>query len=147
MARPLLEAEKAYIAGIIDGEGSISIVHRKSGAKRYYRLSCSVSNTSKELMDYLKAKAGGCVYSPNCDSPERRQNRRRLYHWGLADRASENLLREVYPYLVIKKKQAGIGLRLQESKKAPGKKGILPYVLGLREAMKRRVMALNGGAA
>ncbi|MET0015212.1 MAG: LAGLIDADG family homing endonuclease [Sedimenticola sp.] len=46
----LSPTDAAYIAGLIDGEGTISLTHRHKNERR--QLVISISNTELELLDY-----------------------------------------------------------------------------------------------
>lgn len=48
----LTESELGYIAGILDGEGSIYVVHKR----KYPVFGISINNTDKELIDWLHSK-------------------------------------------------------------------------------------------
>jgi hypothetical protein len=54
--RQLTAVEAAYIAGIIDGEGTISLSRRHKNEHR--QLVISISSTEAELLEYIKATAG-----------------------------------------------------------------------------------------
>ena len=55
----LTEFEKGYIAGIIDGEGSILLTRFHANE---HRSPCvSVASTTKEILSFLKEKCGGSV--------------------------------------------------------------------------------------
>lgn len=58
----LSNREAGYIAGIMDGEGSISILTRKplpsNKFRLYYRPVIRISNTSRELLEYIKRICG-----------------------------------------------------------------------------------------
>ncbi len=51
----------AYLAGIIDGEGWISLWKDKRGGR--IRGELGIGNTNKELMDWIHTNFGGSVYS------------------------------------------------------------------------------------
>jgi hypothetical protein len=62
------EVDLAYAAGIFDGEGSVSIIHTKTGHTkadgsiyRHYRLQVCVVNTNPILCQWLKETFGGCI--------------------------------------------------------------------------------------
>jgi len=58
----LTETEKAYIAGIIDGEGNISLIKRKDIIRSIdYKIEIGLSNTSIDLMIYMEERLGGSV--------------------------------------------------------------------------------------
>jgi len=48
----MLETEKAYIAGIIDGEGSIMLI--KFHKNQYPSPCVSISSTDVELLEWIK---------------------------------------------------------------------------------------------
>lgn len=48
----MLETEKAYIAGIIDGEGSIMLI--KFHKNQYPSPCISISSTNVELLEWIK---------------------------------------------------------------------------------------------
>src|SRR6266487_2106264 len=63
------QTELAYLAAMIDGEGTLSIhkvrKYQRTGPTDHlrYRLVLQVSNTHRGLMDWLLARFGGRVYS------------------------------------------------------------------------------------
>ncbi|WBL14411.1 LAGLIDADG family homing endonuclease [Sutcliffiella sp. NC1] len=66
------EWEAAYIAGIIDGEGSITLtrIHRNE-----YRRPCiSISSTDKELLSYIQSITGGNIVNKKNYSPEKHKD-------------------------------------------------------------------------
>ena len=44
----------AYLAGIVDGEGCITITENMKGGRNYYRLVLDITNTSYDLMQWLE---------------------------------------------------------------------------------------------
>ncbi|XOB41811.1 MAG: hypothetical protein ACKKMS_00205 [Candidatus Nealsonbacteria bacterium] len=91
-----------YLAGIIDGEGCV-----KPSKSNYPR--CIVSNTSKELVDWLYDNFGGYK------SPSKREGNRKLqYWWMLRKKEMKNILPLIIPYLIIKKEEAKQSLRLAQ---------------------------------
>lgn len=54
--RTLTEAESAYIAGIIDGEGTIGMTRKGKGMQR--QLVVTISSTERELLEYIKETTG-----------------------------------------------------------------------------------------
>jgi hypothetical protein len=107
--------DKAYIAGIVDGEGCISI-HRRSD--RCYKQGYSfyatlrVSNTNKPLLDWLKRVTGlGAVVENKVVG-----NRRPQWEWKVHSQQAGLLLKELYSFLRVKKKQARLVLQFVEFK-------------------------------
>jgi hypothetical protein len=88
----LTTADKAYIAGIIDGEGHIDLRFKK----------VDVSNTNNDLIQWLIKKVGGfIVVKPNYNVKHKKS-----WSWRLAAVGSRGLLKEILPYLIIKKETA-----------------------------------------
>ena len=115
----LTEEEKGYIAGIIDGEGCIHAAKRKrKDGKHLLILQIRISNTSKPLIDWLINKLPRGVsynFKPSFTDKKSRRNRT-VYHWSFAGtRKVKIFLKEIAPYLVIKKKQAIIASSYRNS--------------------------------
>lgn len=103
-----------YLAGIIDGEGSIRIELEK-GKKRqrpdYYRLRLSVSNTYYGLMEWLTEHFIGSFIKEK----KRVGNLKQVYQWEIkAPKRVAQIVRLIYPYLIVKKRQAEIAFELAE---------------------------------
>ena len=100
----MTETEKAYIAGIIDGEGSIMLqrIHKNE----FHSPCVSVASTSLELLNWLKKTIGkGMIISKKNYNPEVHKD---CYSYVLRRNDAIKLIEEIYPYLVIdsKKKRA-----------------------------------------
>jgi hypothetical protein len=109
---PLTPAELGYIAGIVDGEGSISLAHcsaRASGVYVYPLV--RVANTDKGLIDWLDEKVGvghtGYVSKLHLGCKD-------VYHWAIASNEAYELLVKIRPYLVVKAHRADIVTALWE---------------------------------
>lgn len=117
----LRETEKAYLAGIIDGEGSISIGItkriRKGVVYRNHYLRLQVTNTDSALIQWLN-KLGGSTAERKlrADYPTARV----VYSWNKQCRQAGEVLEQVYPYLITKRKQAEAGLFFQSKRKRRG---------------------------
>ena len=106
------KTDLAYAAGIIDGEGCIGI---RRHVMRYANRSdktAYVGFISVEMRDTIVTKwlfnsLGGNWY---------RRSTRPMGVWCTANKSTEKVLRLVYPYLKLKKKQGGELLRFFEAK-------------------------------
>jgi hypothetical protein len=95
---PQTEAELAYLAGIIDGEGCISRLSRA----RPRRWTVTVGSTSTELMDWLAA-IGGKVHARRANALSRLP----LFAWEVISwRNVHLLLISVRPYMIVKRNRA-----------------------------------------
>ena len=109
----LSEPDKAYIAGIIDGEGHIEFNDRRdSGGKR---ILLDVGNTCYELLEYLEDKCGGKIYDKKV-----KPGRKPAWTWRLISPINtRHLLIAIYPYLIIKKQEALAVIQYEHSYSPP----------------------------
>lgn len=95
------EEEKAYIAGIIDGEGSITLTRFH---KNQYPSPCvSVSSTTIELLEYLKSLIGkGKINKKKNYNKEKHKD---SFTYSINYNNAIDLLENIQPYLIIKQKK------------------------------------------
>lgn len=102
----LSETEKAYLAGIIDGEGCITINRRVAkGRAPVYALYVGIATTSPALKQWLEEHFPERVYIRKMT--KMREHHRQSYEFVLSgNRQVIVFLREIAPYLIIKRDQA-----------------------------------------
>ena len=124
------EAEKAYTAGIVDGEGSIFIRFRlrergRHGISHEFTTSISIANTNKDMLHWLQR-----IWNLDTKLLFRKGNEKNKDVWTLRvenKHAIRLMLNEILPYLIIKRKNAELLLdfinhreeRLNVSSKLP----------------------------
>ena len=102
----------AYLAGIVDGEGTLRIVKscETKGKNRHnptYNAGIYVVNTDKAIIKLLRD-----TFTPNCkiwieNRTINNPNHRIVYKWGTWGKNKVLfILTKLYPYLRIKKRQA-----------------------------------------
>lgn len=101
----LAESDYLYAAGILDGEGYILI----NKAKRSHWLGVRVTNTNRSLIEKLKAQFGGGI----AKKPDGRA--RDCWDWSTVGKGAAAFLVKVFPYLIVKKEQARMGLEFQDA--------------------------------
>jgi len=103
----LTEAQKAYIAGIVDGEGCISASKRSlSSGRRGFTLILQVVNTDRNLLDYIVSILGlGKV-----NYPKRLGAHKQQYRLSLFGCNAKVVISEISPYLIVKREQAIVAL-------------------------------------
>lgn len=114
MSNPLRETDKAYLAGLIDGEGCISIAKQKitrSPTPVYY-LMVSIVSTDKNLLDYWRDITG---LGNLCITRKGNLKERDCYQWQLTSNQAIELLILVYQYLILKKDQADIAFNFKKT--------------------------------
>src|SRR2546427_68886 len=105
-------AQRGYVAGIIDGEGSVGLPPK---------VFISVTTTTKALAVRLQMLAGGSVAGPYSYQKTKVFGSKRCrikpqYHWNYASRAHVYLLlKAIQPYLVVKAREARKGLKYLEN--------------------------------
>jgi len=115
-------AQCAYLAGIVDGEGSIYIGAFSSNPKTgtpHYQTNIEVNNTDKGLIEWLVNVFGGRnhFYTPK-QTPK--NSRRPIYRWVATGERVTHLCEIMMPYLVIKRRQAEIMLEMRKTFKHTG---------------------------
>lgn len=115
----------SYLAGIIDGEGTISLYstidNRTNGV--CYGLHIQIANVNETLMKWLVKFFGG-RYQIRWQIGK--QGRHFCYHWAVTgSKNRETVLLGVLPYLIIKREQALLALefvRMKDEKNPPKRK-------------------------
>ena len=109
----------AYLAGILDGEGSISIHKHKDKNSQlgyYYQLVINVANTNEWLINWIHLNFGGNIYKKRMLAKHYKQ----VYLWSASSNQAKTLLELILPYLRLKKAQADIALQFQAKKHPRG---------------------------
>lgn len=101
----------AYIAGILDGEGTIDIrpsftTHKGKKYGPYYIVRLTISNCDMNLMNYLMEKVGGKFYTQRRDNP----NHKDVYKWQIFGKNAIYLLEHLIGYMIIKRQHAEIAI-------------------------------------
>lgn len=97
-----------YAAGFVDGEGSITIAARADS--RYAALCVTVANTYHAVLVDLCERWGGSVHD---DSTRKRFGHRQIWFWRIDAAKAERFLRDVAPFLRVKRRQADIAFELR----------------------------------
>lgn len=136
------ETQKAYWAGILDGEGCVNITTTKPKDRitPYHFLRIMIYNSKRELLEKAKREFGcGTIQTHKSWSKVLNYQGKIIFAWGASTRDAEKCLRILLPYLFLKKKQAELALEFQEAKSTKkGKmKGGVYYTLSKEELAKR----------
>lgn len=139
----LHETERAYLAGIIDGEGSIMVIHHKACPPmhkwEFWVLRVLVVNTDRRLIDWLIARFGGWCATARSKNPKWKDT----YHWKLDSKRAHPVLAAAMPYLLLKRKQAELALEFIGTHKLVGRRGHSEETIALRRNIAGAIRRLN----
>lgn len=96
--------EAAYLAGIIDGEGSLTIVAQKDARtkKYYFNPRIDIANTDTKLMNWLvNTLLVGSIYVQNREN----EGHKTRYCYSIAKNGVAWLIPQIKPYIKIKFEQ------------------------------------------
>jgi len=132
----LEEIEKAYLAGIVDGEGTITLTrHHKSELPGP---NVTIANNDLKLLQWVKERAGGTIVSKK----KRRPHHDNSYVWGIKQDRAIRFLEIIIKYLIVKKPQAE--LIVKEYKAATYRAGkYSPEMLAKKMALVEKIRKLN----
>lgn len=107
----------AYLAGIIDGEGSIMLWKSKASPslRGQFNLRVNITSTDKILIEWLYENFGGHCYE--CNAPSRKANPhwKKQFIWTVARPKLLDFLKEIHPFLVIKKDRCEVAIKFRET--------------------------------
>jgi hypothetical protein len=139
------QTDLAWAAGIVDGEGCISIrrayvakdrLGKSRTSKPQYALYLAVGNTDPRMPQKLCDMFGGSLVNKT-----RQQVRRPIFEWRVFASNAGRILAEIRPYLVIKGEQADIALAFAATLKRTGQHSA--EVHAARAIMKEQIRVLK----
>ena len=113
----MTDTELAYLAGIIDGEGCFFIgLFRTKATKNLlnYHTYIKISNNEKSLIDWIHEKAGATNIQQERLTRKSNVNRS-CYSSQISGATLDALLPKIYPYLIIKRRQCEIMMRMRST--------------------------------
>ncbi len=108
----LNNSDLAYIAGFFDAEGAIMVKCFKTKTNLRYQLAVSLADVDRNLLVYIRRKfrnfgSIAMLYRV------RYFGQKPTYEWRLESKQAMFFLKQVYPFLMIKKSEAETGIRFQ----------------------------------
>ena len=130
-------ATLAYLAGLIDGEGTITVTYHtpRKGKHKYLTLWVKVANTDARMTEWIKSALSGWI------TVYHRPPYKICYVWGDTGQRAASILRAVYPYLITKKEQAKLAIEMCGS--MDGITHITPQMQTYRENIAEQIRSLN----
>jgi len=123
-----------YAAGFMDGEGCINV----SSCRSTLFIRVLIVNTNKEILELFQQRWGGDIK----ENKRHKANWKVTYTWRVSHVTCLNFLKDIYPFLIVKKKQAEAAFIFFDNKPGKGKRWTES---GLEEANKaiNQIKTLN----
>lgn len=142
----------AYMAAIVDGEGSIEL--KLQSNKVSVDLLLHVFNSDRPLMDWMREKFGGSVYEIHRKARAEKPQWQPVYNWNLRGQYARDLLVSLHPFMIIKKAQAELAIEYWDNRQVTprtgekvgggrGRNRPSDEVIAMRLSYKERMHALN----
>jgi hypothetical protein len=109
--------ERGYAAGLIDGEGCISIKKVNNFNKKRnpeYSLQVSMNLLDAEPIDFMYGCFGGSIY--HIKASEYDNQHKDNWRWEINRKSAQQFLKQILPFLRIKKSQAELGIRFEDNR-------------------------------
>lgn len=135
--------DRAYIAGLIDGEGSIHMTRKEKYGTFYAFVTVGMSD--KAVIEWLANKFGNkMIESLYPIKGSFKKKPKPIYRISLQGRRARCLCEVLLPYFKVKKKQAEVLMEYPcDARIAPGKKINGSKINDVRIELKERLTALN----
>ena len=133
-----------YMAGTIDSDGCIG--GGKNTNCHTYRPYLVVIQKDMKLIEWLYSNFGGSV---NLVSRNHSTRKKWYIRWMVTNQKCVDILKKCLPYLIVKKEQAKLAIRMVEeakSGKQRGKRNIPKYIYKLQENLCNSIKSLNSPA-
>ena len=102
-----------YLAGIVDGDGTIAI--RAKAKRKKHVVTLEVYNTNYLLIQLLQKQIQGNIRKRVYYDDDKRLWKP-IFIWKLEYRKASTAIKHIYPFLLVKKRQATLALRLSHLK-------------------------------
>jgi len=136
------EWQKAYFAGLIDGEGCLSITK----CKGQLTIVIGISMTTPQPLYDLRRYFGGSLIKVRRGNGT--ENWKPIYMWRVYSRKAEMVLEAIEPYLTVKEEQARVLREFRDHQKENIRsRGMSKkddsHIIAFRECMKQKIHFLN----
>jgi len=144
------ESHLAYIAGFLDGEGTISIVkvkrkdRERSYSSPYYRPILVINNTNREILEWIKSVFGAGQVNLVA---RKEMGRKPVYRWIVGNAVAIQIAEILYPHLRVKKLQADVVMQYKSTVPSKynvyGNKGLPIEIIKERDSFVETLRCLN----
>jgi hypothetical protein len=99
-------AERAYAAGLFDGEGCVQVYMGQGRTHNCFRTTLSLSGVDLRPLRWLRSRYGGKIdISATPGARPDGCNRRPIGRWQVMGREAEAFARDIRPFLIVKAEQ------------------------------------------
>lgn len=133
------EVDLAYIAGLLDGEGSINILSSRSRCNQFW-LSVTIANNHLPTLEWVMAVVDGGAIK-NAHGRMRPSDTAPVYKWQICSRQAADLLSKLLPFLRIKREQAEVAIEFQNRLEHNG--ALSEHEIAVRNALKNKLQGLR----
>ena len=139
------EKDRVWLAAMIDAEGCMTMSQYETGGKNKSNIYISITNSSREIIDNCER-----IFPQEVKHIYEKTDKvnKTVWRWDVEQIENKmQFIREIYPYLVAKKKQAILAytfLTLQQGLPSK-KKGYLPEQIEQREILVEKIQQANRG--
>ena len=138
----------SYIAGILDGEGSIELKMQRKGT---LDLTVHIFNSDWPLFEWIETHFGGKTYDIHRRARTEKPQWKPVYNWNIGGQRGRDFLLSVSPNLLIKRPQADLAVEAWDNRQAfyrgtgPGRVHLIvpEHVIALRRSYVDRMHELN----
>lgn len=110
-----MDLDIRYVAGLFDADGWITINKWDHKGRDYirYQLFVGLAQVHYPIIARLKIQFGGLLHRQ--DSASKRNSKCRIaYQWRLSSRDARQFLKDIRPWLVVKRPQADLAIEFQD---------------------------------
>ena len=138
VAKTLSTAEAAYLAGLVDGEGTITLTRKHRTERR--QLALSISSTERRILEYVLNTAGVGKITNKARSKD---HHLQSYTYAVYNRQALQLLKQISPYL-LSYKAGRAGLALKDYLRVTPRNGkYSPEMHAAKSAFEEKFLALK----
>lgn len=105
LAVDLSEVDAAYLAGLIDADGTIGLYRKKRNGAPCYVLTLGISNTRNDLLAWVqRTTSAGFIVTQKRETATHKA----AYQWLAHNRVAWSVLQQTMPYMRVKEDRAAL---------------------------------------
>jgi len=139
------EAMRAWVAGIVDGEGCITIIKTKSSHSESLSFPpiVQVRMCDREPLDRLVDVVGSKIGKAQMPPSHYANHQRESWQWKVVSEQAATVISEIYPYLTCKRRQAIVAWNHQQFRSNRGNQKRARGALEKEQLCKKLINDLN----